>query len=195
MNKEDAVLRFKVLEELAVEGSPVGVYVTGATISQKEGRQIKQYHGNDYFTSYNTDFGRPVNITDIKGMSEVNRKMSLLMSLATQVNRKQQARDGIKAEVGPDISVEFSYANSTLVEGKVLPGKEVDAIRAQLTEFRKATDAVLNPNQEVIAQPLETAPAAPVKAKTVRKRKATPAPVPPAPADDGGMGMPIEEVN
>ncbi len=181
-------------------GDPVQVFAVGASISHSEKRFVAQYNGNDYFTSYQMSFSRPVNLADTVGMSSVNRQLALSMSLATQVNRKCQARDGIKGQIGPEINTELQLTpNGKIVEGAVLPGKEVDSIRAQLASLRASTDISVNQAAEEQAEaPVQAAEAAaPTKPKTTRKRRAKAAPVETVPqqADDlSGSSGPLEEV-
>jgi hypothetical protein len=185
--------------DLVKDGDPVQLYAVGASISHSEKRFIKQYNGNDYFTTYQTQFSRPVSLADSKGMSSVNRQLALAMSLATQVNRKCQARDGIAGEIGPEVQCELQLTpEGKIIEGAVLPGKEVDAIRAQLASLRQATDASVAAAAGEQANPQQSSnEEAPAKA-TTRKRsskKTTEEPPVETPADDmGGGSAPVEEV-
>ena len=127
---------FDMLAAIAKDEDPVHVYATGATISVAEKRWIKQYYGNDYFSSYSTKFSRPVRVSDSKGLSSVNKQLSLLASLATAVNRRGQVRDGIKPEVGVDITTSFALVENKIIEGVVLPEDQIESVKAQLRVLR-----------------------------------------------------------
>jgi len=176
--------------DIVKDGDPVQLFAVGGSISHAEKRFVEQYNSNDYFTSYQMQFSRPVSLADSKGMSSVNRQLALAMSLATQVNRKCQARDGIKPRIGPEVQVELALTpDGKIAEGAVLPGKEIDSIRAQLGSLRASTDAAVN-----MAANESPAPAA--EKKTTRKRKSeTPATETPAETNDMGEATaPVEEV-
>jgi hypothetical protein len=178
-------------------GDPVEVFAVGASISHGEKRFVAQYNGNDYFTSYQLKFNRPVQLKDTKGMSSINRQLALAMSLATQVNRKCQVRDGITSQIGPEVANELQLTpEGKILEGAVLPGKEVDSIRAQLASLRASTDASLTEAAEAPTAPGVEAEEA-IKPKTTRKRKkpaAESAEVIQDESDLSGTNAPLEEV-
>ena len=139
----DPKVEFETLKTLAKEGEPVEVYAVGAAISHQEKRWIRQYNGNDYYHSFSTKFSRPVNVTDIKGMTSVAKQLAVSLGLLSLMNRKGQVRDGISPEVGKDVSEEF-FVSDTISEGVIPAGKEGDAILAQIKALRKKVDTNLS---------------------------------------------------